>query len=190
MIRTLGPWAGFAAALAAFLFALAPENRGGEGLSGAMPVGEDTLIAARGLNPNYLSYNATYICCFSNDVGAEVCDCTDWPRNTVCIYCSGFGALSGNYSAGKGGSVQPSGGSVDCNLTMQLFIGVCDGGIDCDFAVPIGAVRWHVSHLHLPEHDERGRIYRRPASTCDRDSQSSVIAYPKAEKRVKWPVGR
>ena len=104
-----------------------------------MPVGEDTLIAARGLNPNYLSYNATYICCFSNDVGAEVCDCTDWPRNTVCIYCSGFGALSGNYSAGKGGSVQPSGGSVDCNLTMQLFIGVCDGGIDCDFAVPIGA---------------------------------------------------
>ena len=31
MIRTLGPWAGFAAALAAFLFALAPKTAAGKG---------------------------------------------------------------------------------------------------------------------------------------------------------------
>jgi len=46
MIRTLRPWSGFGLALAAILFLLASANRDVEWLNGAIPVGEDTLIAA------------------------------------------------------------------------------------------------------------------------------------------------
>jgi hypothetical protein len=136
MMRILRLWAGVATASAAVLVLLASENRAGEGLSGATPLGEGTLIAARGLMPNYWSGSGFYICCLNaiqGLAGGWVCDCSDSYDGTRCAWCQGISALSGYYSTGTGSGVQPSGASPNCAQTMDLYVGLCQDG-DCNGA--------------------------------------------------------
>jgi hypothetical protein len=134
MIRVLTSWYGVAATFAAVLFLLASENRVGAGLNGAVAASEDTLIAARGLMPNYLSGNGRLVCCYTSVGGLKgwVCDCNDVLDDTNCGWCTGISALSGYYSAGAPSTVQPSGATLGCT-TMDLWVGLCDDG-DCDGA--------------------------------------------------------
>jgi len=163
MIRTLRPWSGFGLALAAILFLLASANRDVEWLNGAIPVGEDTLIAARGLMPNYLSSSGNYICCLANmnsinvdNPDPYVCLCFDQDDGTNCLYCKGPTALSGYYSAGAGSSVQPSGGTAYCSDSLELFTGSClDGdcvaagsGLGCGFSYPTFGFQTRIEEGH------------------------------------------
>ena len=69
MIRTLGRWAGFAAGHGHSCRARRKPRRGRAERGDAC--GRGHADRRKRAKSNYLSYNATYICCFSNDVGAR-----------------------------------------------------------------------------------------------------------------------
>jgi hypothetical protein len=131
MIRISWLWGGGALVSVAVLTLLASEYRWGEGASGAVPVGEDILAAARGLMPNYTSLSANGACCANSLNGGAVCVCSVLNVGANCNQCKGISAPSGLYSNTLPDSgIEPTGTNADCD-SLDLYTGTCNAAGNC-----------------------------------------------------------
>lgn len=122
----------------AALAALGLAGAGAASLGGAVPLGEEVLVATSGMVPNYASYAGNVQCCINyvKQQPNSTCTCRagltgNWGAS--CAQCMGICAPSGLYSTNYTSGIQPTGDNADCSHLI-LWTGTCDFYGNCESA--------------------------------------------------------